>query len=74
MRIAFAWMFVPASATYWHNVVTGGYSSYAFFGPQHDYAAIVLMNNGPGGGGLTDRLGQHMEQRLAGQPAISLSN
>jgi CubicO group peptidase (beta-lactamase class C family) len=74
MRIAFAWMFVPASATYWHNGGTGGYSSYAFFSPQHDYAAIVLMNNGPGAGSFVDRLGQHIEQRLAGQPAISLSN
>lgn len=74
MRIAFAWLFVPASATYWHNGGTGGYSSYAFFSPQHDYAAIVLMNTGPGAGTFADRLGQHIEQRFAGQPAISLSN
>jgi CubicO group peptidase (beta-lactamase class C family) len=74
MRIAFAWLFVPASATYWHNGGTGGYSSYAFFSPQHDYAAIVLMNTGPGAGSFADRLGQHIEQRLAGLPAISLSN
>jgi CubicO group peptidase (beta-lactamase class C family) len=74
MRIAFAWMFVPASAAYWHNGGTGGYSSYAFFSPQHDYAAIVLMNTGPGSGSFADRLGQHIEQRFAGQPAISLAN
>jgi serine-type D-Ala-D-Ala carboxypeptidase/endopeptidase len=73
--IALAWLFQPATGGYWHNGGTGGYSSYAFFNPKQDYAAVVLMNTATGpNGSFADRLGQHISQRLRGQPAISLAN
>jgi hypothetical protein len=48
----------------------------AFFNPKGDFAAIVLSNTAPTrtSGSFADRLGQHISQSLAGQPAISLSN
>jgi hypothetical protein len=50
-------------------------SSYAFFNPKADYAAVVLLNTTLGStGSFADRLGEHISQRLAGKPAISLAN
>lgn len=74
-RIALAWLFDPVTGNYWHNGGTGGYSSYAFFNPKEDYAAVVLLNTtlGPDGS-FADRLGQHIIQRLGGRAAISLAN
>jgi CubicO group peptidase (beta-lactamase class C family) len=73
-RIALAWLFESESGNYWHNGATGGYSSYAFFNPKGDYAAVVLLNTTLGNtGSFADRLGQHISQRLAGKPAISLA-
>jgi CubicO group peptidase (beta-lactamase class C family) len=75
MRIALAWLYREDSGDYWHNGGTGGFSSYAFFNPKGDYAAVVLVNTAPGEtGGFADRIGQHISQRLAGKPAISLGN
>jgi CubicO group peptidase (beta-lactamase class C family) len=75
MKIGLAWLYVPDGGEYWHNGATGGYSSYAFFNPTHDRAGVVLYNAtiGPGGS-FADRLGQHISQRLAGKPAISLAD
>lgn len=71
----FAWCYETESGNYWHNGATGGYSSYAFFNPKGDYAAVVLFNTSIGStGSFADRLGQHISQRLAGNPAISLNN
>jgi serine-type D-Ala-D-Ala carboxypeptidase/endopeptidase len=75
MKIAFAWLYNPATGTYWHNGGTGGYSSFAFFNPQCDCAGVVLMNTTVGAqGSFADRLGEHVRQRLMGQPAISLAD
>ena len=75
MRIALAWLYIEDSGDYWHNGGTGGFSSYAFFNPKGDYGAVVLLNTGPGeAGSFADRLGQHISQRLAGKPAISLAD
>ena len=75
VRIALAWMFDTETGNYWHNGATGGYSAYAFFNPKQDYAAVVLLNTTVGpNGSFADRLGQHIGQRLAGKPAISLGN
>jgi serine-type D-Ala-D-Ala carboxypeptidase/endopeptidase len=72
-RIALAWLFVAESGNYWHNGATGGYSSYAFFNPKEDYAAIVLVNTTVGRtGSLADSIGAHIAQRLAGKPAINI--
>lgn len=74
-RIALAWHYEPETGNYWHNGATGGYSSYAFFNPKGDYAAVVLLNTTRGeDGSFADRLGRHIGQRLAGKPAISLGN
>jgi CubicO group peptidase (beta-lactamase class C family) len=75
MRIAFAWLYDSSTGSYWHNGATGGYSSFAFFNPQGDYAAVVLLNTTvSASGSFADSVGQHIGQRLAGQPAVSLSN
>jgi len=73
MHIAFTWLHEDASGTYWHNGATGGYSSFVFFNPQGDYAAVVLVNVTAGPhGSLADLIGQHIGQRFAGKPAIDL--
>ncbi len=73
MRIALGWLYQPETGNYWHNGATAAYSSYAFFNPQGDYAAVVLFNGSPGvNGSFVEVLGRHISQRLAGKPAISL--
>lgn len=75
MRIALAWLCNTDSGTYWHNGATGGYSAYAFFNPKGDYAGVVLLNATLGRkGSFADRLGEHIAERLAGKPAISLGD
>ncbi len=75
MRIACAWLYVPKTGDYWHDGGTGGYTAYAFFNPQGDYAGVVLVNTtiGPRGS-LADALGEHISARFAGRPALSLAN
>jgi len=69
-RIAFAWLYQEKRREYWHNGGTGGYSSYAFFNPQGNYAGVVLLNRGPGQPEIADLIGRHLSQRLAGEPAV----
>jgi D-alanyl-D-alanine-carboxypeptidase/D-alanyl-D-alanine-endopeptidase len=74
MKIALAWLWEPGSGNYWHNGGTGGYTSYAFFNPKGDYAAVVLFNTTlDPEGSFADRLGEHISERMAGKPAISLA-
>ncbi len=74
-KIALAWLFDPATGNYWHNGATGGYSAYVFFNPKGDYGAVVLLNATIGeGGSYADRIGEHISERLAGEPAISLGD
>lgn len=74
MKIAFAWLYNEKTGNYWHNGGTGGFSSFAFFSPKEDYAAVVLFNTTLGqNGSFADRLGEHIAERLAGRPAVSLS-
>jgi CubicO group peptidase (beta-lactamase class C family) len=74
-KIALAWLFDPESGNYWHNGATGGYSAYAFFNLTGDYAAVVLLNTTIGEhGSFADRIGEHISERLAGRPAISLGD
>ena len=74
MKIGLAWLYQDSTGNYWHNGGTGGFSSYAFFNPLGDYAAVVLFNTtiGPEGS-FADRLGEHISQRLEGKPAVSLA-
>jgi CubicO group peptidase (beta-lactamase class C family) len=74
MQIALAWLYRPDAGIYWHNGAIAGFSSYAFFHPKGDYAAVVLLNNGPALLASTELIGEHIGQRLAGQPAISLDS
>jgi len=67
-RIALAWMFRQDTGAYAHGGVTRGFTAHAFFCPKDDYAGVVLLNNWAG----ADVLGEHLRQRLAGEPAISL--
>jgi CubicO group peptidase (beta-lactamase class C family) len=72
-RIALAWLYSTESGNYWHNGATGGYSSWAFFKPKSDYAAVVLVNTSIGRtGSLADLIGEHITERLAGKPAINI--
>ena len=73
MHIALNWFRFDNSGNYWHNGGTGGYSSYATFNLERDFAVIVLCNTAPGEHSITDKLGQHIAQRLAGRPAVSLA-
>ena len=72
-HIALNWFRIDATGNFWHNGGTGGYSSYALFNPDKDFALIVLFNTGPSRDTFADKLGQHIAQRLAGQPAVSLA-
>ena len=73
MQIALGWLYQKETGNYWHNGATAAYSSYAFFNPKGDYAAVVLLNGSPGvNGSFVEVLGRHISQRLAGRPAISL--
>ena len=75
MQIALGWLYQAETGNYWHNGATAAYSSYAFFNPSGDYAAVVLLNASPGvNGSFVEVLGRHISQRLAGKPAISLVN
>ena len=67
-RIALAWMYRPETRAYEHGGATVGFTAQAFFCPKDDYAGVVLLNNWGG----ADVLGEHVRQRLAGEPAISL--
>ena len=74
-RIAYAWIYEAKTGSYWHNGGTGGFASYAFFNPKGKYAAIVLVNVAVSGrGSFADQLGQHIAERFAGKPAVSLEN
>jgi CubicO group peptidase (beta-lactamase class C family) len=72
MRIGLAWLHVDKDGYYWHNGGTGGYSSYAFFDPKNDCAAIVLFNTTVSGS-FADLLGVHVRQRLVGEAPISIA-
>jgi D-alanyl-D-alanine-carboxypeptidase/D-alanyl-D-alanine-endopeptidase len=75
MQIGFNWLYITAGGTYWHNGATGGYSSFAFFNPKDDFAGVVLLNTTVSAtGSYADLVGQHVAQRLAGKPAVSLGN
>jgi CubicO group peptidase (beta-lactamase class C family) len=73
MHIALNWFHYDDTGTFWHNGGTGGYSAYACFNPQQDFAIVVLNNVSPGKNSITDLLGMHIEQRLEGKPAVSLA-
>lgn len=72
-EISLAWQFNMKEKIFEHGGATAGYTSYAFFCPKGDYAAIVLINTGPNLALPAEQLGTHIRQRLAGEPAVSLA-
>ncbi len=75
LRIALIWMYGTDTGTYGHDGATAGYTADAFFNPKDDYAAVVLSNTGRRGSVLSaDVTGEHIRQRLAGLPALSLAS
>ncbi len=73
LHIALNWFRYDETGSYWHNGATGGYSSYAIFNPQKDFAVVVLNNTSINSDAFTDKLGAHIAQRLEGKPAVSLN-
>jgi len=73
-RIGLAWM--QRSGLYRHDGSIAGFTSDSYFSPDKDYAVVVLLNTQAGlfGSFATEQLGDHIRQRLAGEPAISLAN
>jgi CubicO group peptidase (beta-lactamase class C family) len=71
-QIALAWAYLADSGTYWHNGATAGFTSHAFFDPRADCAAVVLLNSGPNTLLSPDSIAEHIQERLLGQPAVSL--
>lgn len=70
-RIGLSWIYLPSQGVYWHNGAVSDYSSSAFFHLKDDYGAVVLLNNL---GFLSGLLSDHIRQRFAGEPAVSLGN
>ena len=73
MHIALNWFRFDETGSFWHNGATGGYSAFAVFNPEKDFAVIVLSNTSAGESNFTDSLGQHVVQRLTGAPPVSLA-
>jgi len=71
LKIALAWMYDTSAGVYLHSGVALGHTSYAFFDPRGDNAAVVLLNEGASYFSLADVIGEHVRERLAGKPAIS---
>ena len=71
-RIALACVRDASSGIFAHAGATAGYTSYAFFHPEGDYGAVVLINTGPNLILNPQQLADHIRQRLTGAPAVSL--
>lgn len=72
MHIALNWLRIDESGSFWHNGATGGYSAFALFNPDADFAVVVLSNTSVGDRSFADDLGAHVAQRLTGKPAVPL--
>ena len=72
MHIGLNWFRNDDTGSYWHNGGTGGFSSYAIFNPEKDFAVIVLSCTAPDADTFTDKLGMHIAQRLTGLPAVAI--
>ena len=72
MHIALNWLRDDTTGWFWHNGATGGYSAFAMFAPERDFAVVVLSNTSLSEADFTDTLGSHIGQRLAGLPAVAL--
>jgi CubicO group peptidase (beta-lactamase class C family) len=71
--IALAWLVDRESGNFQHGGAVAGFTADAFFNPQEDVAAVVLSNTGPGSAVSADLVGDHVRARLAGKPAVSVT-
>ncbi|MBO6512620.1 MAG: serine hydrolase [Phycisphaerales bacterium] len=62
-RVCFGWMLALDGSTYWHNGMTGGYSSYMAINHDLDLAVVVLTNSATL---TTTTVGEKLVQQLAG--------
>jgi CubicO group peptidase (beta-lactamase class C family) len=75
MRIGLNWLYSEKPGYYWHNGGTGGFSSFAFFDPKNDCAAVMLFNQTVRpDGNFPDLLGDHIHSRLIGEAPVSLTH
>lgn len=72
MHIAMNWFHADAGDYFQHGGRTGGFIAYAIFSPTRDFGVIVLCNTAGSQESFAVRLADHVAQRLAGQPALSL--
>lgn len=62
-KIAINWEYSPEVATFAHGGGTGGFTSFAFFSPDHDVAGVVLVNRSSN---LAQSLGNKITALLEG--------
>jgi len=72
MHIGLNWFYSDNAGAYWHNGGTGGFSSYARFNQNQDYAFVVLCNTASNS--FTDTLGIRIAQQFEGNPANPVQN
>jgi hypothetical protein len=72
-HIALNWFRLDALGSFWHNGGSQGYSAFAAFNPEKDFAVVVLSNTAAEGDFFMDKVGWHVVQRLTGLPAVSLA-
>jgi CubicO group peptidase (beta-lactamase class C family) len=68
MRIGLIWLHTP-DGCYLHDGGSPGFTTFIFFNPKEDYGAVVLSNLL-----FASLVGEHIHQRLAGLPALSLAS
>ena len=71
-RMGLAWFYDSDTGTWFHGGATAGFTSYAFFQPKNDCAAVILTNGNPDAFAVYNVLAEHVRARLSGEPAISL--
>jgi CubicO group peptidase (beta-lactamase class C family) len=73
IRIGLAWVYDPERGIFEHGGATGGHTSFAFFDPRRDFAAVGFLNAYPVAFPFIEVLSEHVRGRLAGEPALSLA-
>lgn len=72
-RIALAWFYNPDTGVYEHGGATGGFTSFVFFNPRRDFAAVGFLNATSTVFPFLEVLAEHVQQRLSGEAALSLT-
>jgi CubicO group peptidase (beta-lactamase class C family) len=72
-RIALAWEYNPDTGVYEKGGRTSGFTTFACFDPHRDFAAVVAVNAAAVTFPFMEVVADHVRQRLAGEPALSLA-